>query len=310
MAINNNAALYDLDCTYSPKVFQNEGTNSRYSSEDENDEPIQNSTQIEVPPAQLNQEEDQDDLLLENFIKEMLPPVANSPPQSPAPTRSRMASSMSSEAPFLNLTAKSRIRNSGSTSSLNSVPRPRTISATSYSKVEKPLKPIKPIQKVIKKPITQKPVTKPANLIKKQEQQQPKKASTFIKAQPKASSSTSAPVVAMTRTAQLRAKLATSNNINNTQASAKPSTTTTTRKPIHSTKPRLKENIKDTPVNSVHINPHLDHLSRGGPRRNSFSFSSGNKLDKSKRDADTSISSTSSLTKTVNGSTKPRSTWK
>lgn len=227
----------------------------------------------------------------------MLPPVANSPPKA---QRLRMASSMSSEAPFVNLTAsKSRIRNSGSTSSLNSFPRPRTISATSYSKPEKPLKPIKPIQKITKKPtITQ---TKPTLTKPAPKKIEPKKPTTSVKA----------PVVNMTRTSQLRAKLATSNNnLNNTSiSSSKPSTTNITRKPIGmNIKPRLKENVKDTPgssVNSVHLNPHLDHLSRNGPRRNSFSFSTGSKIDKTKKDADTSISGTKTVT-----SAKPRSTWK
>jgi len=59
-----------LDTTYSPKIFQNEGTNSRYSSASSLNE--NELDQIENNDIESSQEDQEDDLL-ENFIKEMLP---------------------------------------------------------------------------------------------------------------------------------------------------------------------------------------------------------------------------------------------
>jgi len=310
----------DLDCTYSPKVFQNEGTNSRYdTTDDEEEEPsacgdthhenlVQNSTVNEAKSLQLEQD-DQDELLLENFIKEMLPPVNSTSPVPPT-------------------------RSSGSSSSLNSLPvsKPRMNFSKSSEKSVKTTTtsvtrgtPQKNKAAVSRIANTSVPVKKPEMPAKKT-QPIATKVVTKVPAP--------VPVIAMTKTAQLRAKIASTNNngqqsntlnssINNPVRSAKP------KAPVSSQKVyRLKENINTTKTgSSVALNPHLDHLSRTGVRRKSFTCGAttsaaapsplcNKPLKKPNPIGDTSVSSLSNSTNSraattpALASTKPKATWK
>lgn len=323
---NPNVNFSDLDCTYSPKVFENEGTNTRYDSENsfiedeeqEENNVIQNSTQIEKP----NNQEDNDELLLENFIKEMLPPVATSPEHAPRP---RMASSISSEAPFVQLTKKTKFRNSGSSSSLNSLSKPRI----NFSRSEKTMKQTK---------ITPKPITAPSKPLKQtfkkaeETKMTAKKVESTSSKKPMTSNisktnsnkslnkiQSTAPVVAMTKTAQLRmAKMASSNNSNNNNMNLNRTISSINPpKQINRPKPLVRETANRPAVNnketasSVQVNPHLDHLNRNGVRRKSFTC--GTSGIKSKKDFDTAISSATTHTNTVKQGvtvSKPKSTWK
>ncbi len=334
----------DLDCTYSPKVFQNEGTNSRYDTTDdeEEEEPsacgdthhenlVQNSTVNEAKSLQLEQD-DQDELLLENFIKEMLPPVNSTSPVPP--TRSRMANSISSEAPFTHLASKTKIKSSGSSSSLNSLPvsKPRMNFSKSSEKSVKTTTtsvtrgtPQKNKAAVSRIANTSVPVKKP---------EMPAKKTQHIATKVVTKVPAPVPVIAMTKTAQLRAKIASTNSnaqqsntlnssINNPVRSAKP------KAPVASQKVnRLKENINTTKTgSSVTLNPHLDHLSRAGVRRKSFTCGAttsaaapsplcNKPLKKPNPIGDTSVSSLSNSTNSraattpAIASTKPKATWK
>lgn len=356
MNMNMNPYHSDLDCTYSPKVFQHEGTNSRYDSEDEEpvvqedkedeEEPeakfIQNSTQIEKPLT----DDQSDELLLENFIKEMLPPVQKSPDTKV--NRPRMSSSVSSEAPFAMLSSKTKFRNSGSSSSLNNISvksrlnltkndnkiqattpakRPSTLQKTTSAVNNRPVtKPNTTTSKYLNKPqgTTTTRSTAPAKEPLKPSINKKPTMATSNKSLNKIQSA--APVVNMTKTAQLRMAKMQSANANNTSLNntinsgkvvTKPKTSVSSKvNSVRSTRPSAKENMnsKET-ANSVHVNPHLDHLNRGVIRRQSFSY--GQSLSKKSRvNGDTSVNLGSDSpvgTGEVKASVpaaKPRSTWR
>lgn len=354
--MNMNPNYSDMDCTYSPKVFQHEGTNSRYDSEDEEpvvqedqedeEEPeakfIQNSTQIEKPLT----DDQSDELLLENFIKEMLPPVQKSPDTKV--NRPRMSSSVSSEAPFAMLSSKTKFRNSGSSSSLNNISvksrlnltkNDNKIQATTATKRLPTLqkttsavnskmvtKPNTTASKYLNKPqiTTTTRSTVPAKEPFKQSMNKKPAVTTSNKSLNKIPSA--APVVNMTKTAQLRMAKMQSANANNTSLNSTINSGKVATKPkisvsskvnsVRSTRPSAKENMisKET-ANSVHVNPHLDHLNRGVIRRQSFSY--GQSVSKKSRvNGDTSVnlgSDTSVGAGEVKASVpaaKPRSTWR
>lgn len=365
MNMNMNPTYSDLDCTYSPKVFQHEGTNSRYDSENEepaiqeekeNDEEqdlseaiiIQNSTQIEKPLADTQLDDQSDELLLENFIKEMLPPVDKSPDKKV--NRPRMSSSVSSEAPFVQLSSKTKFRNSGSSSSLNNISVKSRLNLTktdnkfqattatkrqpTQQKTASTLSNNKPIAK--SNTTTSKHHIKPHSTTTASKTtvpaKEPLKAS--INKNPTVTTSnrslnkltSAAPVVNMTRTAQLRMAKMQSANANNTSLNSTINSGKVATKPkvsvsskvnsVRSTRPSAKENMnsKET-ANSVHVNPHLDHLNRGVIRRQSFSF--GQSINKKSRvNGDTSVnlggdaSMGAGEVKSSASTVKPRSTWR
>lgn len=134
--------------------------------------------------------------------------------------------------------------------------------------------------------------------------------------------SNSAPVVKMTKSAQLRAQLASSNSNNNNNSSCLNSTITTSNPVKQFNKPKptayssrpVRPSIKDPistkeTANSVHVNPHLDHLNRNGPRRKSFTGIVKKKLvSDPSNPSNTSISGTTSKMGTAS---KPKLTlWK
>ena len=361
MNMNPNANYSDLDCTYSPKVFRNEGTGSRYDSEDEDpiEEPaaaraanfMQNSTQLKKVSSSEQTDDQSDELLLENFIKENLG-KAKSPEKTA--TRPRMSSSVSSEAPFAQLSNKTKFRNSGSSSSLNNISVKSHLSLKNDKLFASKQHAQKPLANKSSTPTATK-----TNAIATKSTSKPKQAAAnntsiaakaTITKKPTLTTSnkslnkipSTAPVVNMTKTAQLRmAKIQTTqanasasgsseNNLNSTLTSMqnpakkpyrpKP-TPTSSANSVRSNRPSAKENMnsKET-ANCVQVNPHLDHLNRGIHRRNSLSSysqtQSNQSVNKRKRaDADTSISSASD-TSLVGAAApkvtaaKPRSTWK
>lgn len=306
--LNINTNYSDLDLTYSPKIFQNEGTNSRYSSEsslntDEvyENNVIQNSTQIE----KIIDQDDQDELLLENFIKEHLPPVIVT-----SEIGSRMASSISSESPFVKISNKKSISNSGSSSSLNSLSKTRANLSRNEKNTLKP-----PISALLQKSIPSK-----SKSYKNNTKETPEKAKMKISVTGSNKSlnkiSSSVPVVKMTKSAQLRAQLASSNSHNSVNNTINTNTIKKNNKPKQITSANdcatsraiIKDNLNTREsANSVHYNPHLDHLNCNSLRRKSFTG-----IMKKKMVADinnsNSISIITSNSKT--NSIKPKALWK
>jgi len=178
------------------------------------------------------------------------------------------------------------------------------------------------------KPVVTAKKTEASNVPVKKAQPNPVKAAVKIPV--------AAPVVAMTKTAQLRAKMASSNtttqlnntlnsSINNPVRSIKPKAPSAAQRV-----PRLKENINTMKTgSSVALNPHLDHLNRGGVRRKSFTCSStsnaatttpsslvNKSLKKVNATPDTNVCSVTNstnfktFTTTASASAKSKANWK
>lgn len=323
----------DLDCTYSPKIFQNEGTNSRYESDSDEEPPSE--TQKEPthlsPQNRIQQnQDDQDELLLENFIKEMLPPVASSN-DDPCP---RMASSISSEAPFTHLgQSKTKLKNSGSSSSLNSLPvtRPRmNFSRATTSTTDKRTRTNSNSTTSTKVPLRNTTASKTAAKPFIRKQPEPAKSATPVK-KPATKVVNKipgpCPVVVMTRTSQLRAKLVSSNNRNNSNNSLNSSVcsvkSTDRPRPVFNAsgntrsnqRPKDKVNTAKGTGSSVTLNPHLEHLNRaGGTRRKSFTCgaNTASKLDKlkNKETTEASVGAAGSSCSKAPIASKVKATWK
>lgn len=290
----------DLDNTYSPKVFQNEGTNSRYSSasslnqdaeQSDNEEvivkPLAKQMNTPVVAQQLLQDDeddeyeqnetynDQEDDLLENFIKEMLPPVVNeSKKMINSESSLSITSSITSSVSKQNIkkaTVKSQLSKSNSfkenkqicpssnkiMSSVKKAPNKRLSAESTTSLVG--TKPKTLISKnIINNTTVSQPVHKPI-LIKSENHIKP--------------ASTPAPVVNMTKTAQLRAfnnkKLNMNLNTTKTTSTVKPQISLTS-------KIKPKENLtkqSSLEVNDLNSSTNLGSLEQvANTRRQSFSF--------------------------------------
>jgi trimeric autotransporter adhesin len=279
-----------LDTTYSPKIFQNEGTNSRYSSASSLNE--NELDQIENNDIESSQEDQEDDLL-ENFIKEMLPApiLSSSSNDSTKKLIQTSESSLSLSSSVSSTLSRQNNTNINDTKQTKTANKNQLSNSNSFkennNKTTKTLLQSNTIKKTANKRLsaeihTNIGINKPKTVIVN------KVSSVQPANKPIKSLNSNGPVVNMTKTAQLRAfnnkKLANATTLATANIASKQSASTkaiiNNNLATTSKQTKLKENLtlkqsqesSNDLNNSTNIINNNNNFERSSIRRQSFSF--------------------------------------